>query len=137
DTELATITTSGGLTIGTAANTGGITVVGTTDLVTPAKLTGGNLTLLSGGTGSTGIAVNANLTSPVNTVLNTDGNISIAAASGITATGKSVTLQSVSGAISENATGFVSANSLTSSSKTGTSLVGTNTVNGFNANNTT
>ncbi len=70
--ELDGITTTGGVTIGSGTNTGGITVFGAADQATGATITGGTFTLRSN---SGNIAVNDVLTNAVNTTLQTLGRM--------------------------------------------------------------
>ena len=145
--ELQTITGTGGITIGDVANTGGITVVGAVTGANLASLTGGTLTLQSN---SGAIAVNATLTSPVNTTLTTaSGNITFGAAGRVDAGANTVNLTATAGNIQGNAAAFNNVNAgilnLTASSGIGVanaieSTVGvltfTNTTNAVQVTNT-
>ena len=94
--ELNTITSTGGLTIGSSSFTGGITVVGA---ASPANVTGGILTLSNSGP----IAFNAGLKSAVDvTAISSNNNISFGSEGSVSAAGKTVTLSAMNGSITGN-----------------------------------
>jgi len=107
DTDLANITTSGGLTIGVNTNTGGITIVGAVTAANLTNVTGG-VTLITDGAGD--ILVNAAFNSNGNALTLTAGNnaadsgdIDFGAAGALTATGTTATLSANGGRILGNA----------------------------------
>ncbi len=120
NTELDRITTTGGVTIGSATNTGGITVVGAADQATGATITGAGVFTLLSDTGN--IVVNNALSNAVDTTLTTNsGNISFGTAGAITAATKTVTLTATAGTIEGHATALtnVTAGTLNATARDG------------------
>ncbi len=106
--EIQNIFTSGGLTIGSATNSGTLTVVGAVTATNTQNITGGTISLLNL---DDNIAINAAFNSSGRDLVLTsansavaDGNIVFGAAGALTATGATATLTAVDGNIQGNAT---------------------------------
>lgn len=123
DAELDQITSTGGVTIGSATNDGGITVVGVADQATAATITGGTFTLQQD-TGN--ISINNVLTNSINTTLTSNsGNISFGNPGHVIATGMAVTLSAMAGNISATANNVdVTAGSVALNSSNGVGAAG-------------
>ena len=120
DTELTKISTTGGVTVGSATNTGGITVVGAANLSSYSGLT----TLLSN---SGSITVNATLTTPGSATLQTtSGNIAFGASGAVTASGNTVTLSAAGGNLGGNAAVFTNVTATTLNATASSGIGSTN-----------